>query len=127
MNTNTTNDKFRSFSIGARVTVAEKKKYQETAAKHNMTVSEFLSSLLQMFHNEYENYGKPSARELELEQEIRALQLEIKKLKKNSKIDFESAQFFKSQSDKVNKQLMLQKEFTKLYKSITQSIVEIQS
>jgi len=127
MNTNTTNDKFRSFSIGARVTAAEKKKYKETAAKHNMTVSEFLSSLLQMFHNEYENYGKPSARELELEQEIRALQLEIKKLKKNSKIDFESAQYFKYQRDKVNKQLMLQKEFTKLYKSITQSIVEIQS
>lgn len=115
-NTPKENNKFRSFSIGARVTAAEKKLYQEMAARLGFTMSEFVSAIMQMHYDKYDSYGKPTEREIELEKQIHAQELEIKRLKKNSQKDYESASFFKSQRDKLERELAFLDNIVKSYK-----------
>ena len=83
MNENQTN-KFKTLTIGTRVTAAQKKLYKETAERLGLGFSEYMADLMQMYYNAYESYGKPTALEIALEQENRALKLELA-LKRNLK------------------------------------------
>ena len=67
MNDNLTN-KFKTLTIGTRVTAAQKKLYKETAERLDLGFSEYLAELLQMYYNSYESYGKPTALEIALEE-----------------------------------------------------------
>jgi len=80
MNDNQTN-KFKTLTIGTRVTAAQKL-YKETAERLGLGFSEYLADLMQMYYNAYESYGKPTALEIALEQENRALKLELKHQKR---------------------------------------------
>ena len=52
-------NKFKTITIGTRVTAIQKKIYLEIAQKNNLCLSEWIFSLLQMYSNGYESYGKP--------------------------------------------------------------------
>ena len=55
-------NKFKTITIGTRVTAIQKKIYLEIAQKNNLCLSEWIFSLLQMYSNGYESYGKPTSR-----------------------------------------------------------------
>ena len=57
MNDNQTN-KFKTLTIGTRVTAAQKKLYKETAESLGFGLSEYMADLMQMYYNAYESYGK---------------------------------------------------------------------
>ena len=80
MNDHLTN-KFKTQTIGTRVTSAQKKLYKETAQSLGLGFSEYLADILQMYYGSYNAYGKPTALEIALEEENRALKLELKNTK----------------------------------------------
>jgi len=93
MNDHLTN-KFKTLTIGTRVTAAQKKLYKETAESLGLVFSEYLADILQMYYNAYESYGKPTALEIALEQENRALKLELKNTKRDQQNDYECAHLY---------------------------------
>jgi hypothetical protein len=115
MNDNQTN-KFKTLTIGTRVTAAQKKLYKETAERLGLGFSEYLADLMQMYYNAYESYGKPTALEIALEQENRALKLELKNIKRDQQNDYECAQLFMKDRDKMSIELKMQKSITAIQK-----------
>ena len=115
MNDNQTN-KFKTLTIGTRVTAAQKKLYKETAESLGLGFSEYLADLMQMYYNAYESYGKPTALEIALEQENRALKLELKNIKRDQQNDYECAQLFMKDRDKMSIELKMQKSITAIQK-----------
>ena len=115
MNDNQTN-KFKTLTIGTRVTAAQKKLYKETAERLGLGFSEYLADLMQMYYNAYESYGKPTALEIALEQENRALKLELKNIKRDQQNDYECAQLFMKDRDNMSSELKMQKSITAIQK-----------
>ena len=115
MNENQTN-KFKTLTIGTRVTAAQKKLYKETAERLGLGFSEYMADLMQMYYNAYESYGKPTALEIALEQENRALKLELKNIKRDQQNDYECAQLFMKDRDKMSIELKMQKSITAIQK-----------
>ena len=102
-------NKFKTLTIGTRVTAAQKKLYKETAERLGLGFSEYLADLMQMYYNAYESYGKPTVLEIALEQENRALKLELKNIKRDQQNDYECAQLFMKDRDKMSNELKVQK------------------
>ena len=115
MNDHLTN-KFKTLTIGTRVTAAQKKLYKETAERLGLGFSEYLADLMQMYYNAYESYGKPTALEIALEQGNRALKLELKNIKRDQQNDYECAQLFMKDRDKMSNELKMQKSITAIQK-----------
>lgn len=115
MNDNLTN-KFKTLTIGTRVTATQKKLYKETAERLGLGFSEYLAELLQMYYNSYESYGKPTPLEIALEEENRALKLELKNTKRKQQNDYECAQIFMKDRDKMSSELEMQKSITAIQK-----------
>jgi len=115
MNENQTN-KFKTLTIGTRVTAAQKKLYKETAESLGLGFSEYMADLMQMYYNAYESYGKPTALEIALEQENRALKLELKNITRDQQNDYECAQLFMKDRDNMSSELKMQKSITAIQK-----------
>jgi len=115
MNDNLTN-KFKTLTIGTRVTAAQKKLYKETAEGLGMGFSEYLAEILQMYYDCYKTYGKPTALESALEEENRALKIELKNTKRKQQNDYECTQFFMKDRDKMSSELEMQKSITAIQK-----------
>lgn len=115
MNDNQTN-KFKTLTIGTRVTAAQKKLYKETAERLGLGFSEYLADLMQMYYNAYESYGKPTALEIALEQENRALKLKLKNIKRDQQNDYECAHLFMKDRDNMSSELKMQKSITAIQK-----------
>ena len=115
MNDNQTN-KFKTLTIGTRVTAAQKKLYKETAERLGLGFSEYLADLMQMYYNANESYGNPTALEIALEQENIALKLELKNIKRDHQNDYECAQLFMKDRDKMSIELKMQKSITAIQK-----------
>ena len=115
MNDHLTN-KFKTLTIGTRVTSAQKKLYKETAERLGLGFSEYLADLMQMYYNAYESYGKPTALEIALEQENRALKLELKNITRDQQNDYECAQLFMKDRDNMSSELKMQKSITAIQK-----------
>lgn len=54
-----------------------------------------------MYYGSYNAYGKATALEIALEQENRALKLELKNTKRDQQNDYECAQLFMKDRDKI--------------------------
>jgi len=115
MNDHLTN-KFKTLTIGTRVTAAQKKLYKETAESLGLVFSEYLADILQMYYNAYESYGKPTALEIALEQENRALKLELKNTKRDQQNDYECAHLYMKDRDKMSSEFKMQKSITAIQK-----------
>jgi len=115
MNDNLTN-KFKTLTIGTRVTAAQKKLYKETAEGLGMGFSEYLAEILQMYYDCYKTYGKPTPLETALEEENRSLKLELKNNKRDQQNDYECTQIFMKDRDEMNVELKMQKSITAIQK-----------
>lgn len=115
MNDNLTN-KFKTLTIGTRVTAAQKKIYKETAESLGLGFSEYLAAILQMFYGSYNTVGKPTKLETTLEEENRALKLKLKNTIREQQNDYQCAQLFMKDRDKMSGQLEMQKSITTIQK-----------
>lgn len=105
-------NKFKTITIGTRVTAIQKKIYLEIAQKNNLCLSEWIFSLLQMYSNGYESYGKPTSEMIAKEEVIEKLHLKIKSLKKDRNNDFQTIQYLINKIDHLENRLNFAKTFS---------------
>jgi hypothetical protein len=105
-------NKFKTITIGTRVTAIQKKIYLEIAQKNNLCLSEWIFSLLQMYSNGYESYGKPNSEMIAKEEVIEKLHLKIKSLKKDRNNDFQTIQYLINKIDHLENRLNFAKTFS---------------
>ncbi len=71
----------RNITLSTKVTAEQKAEFTKIAAKHNITLSEWSASLLEIHKDSYDKVGDPAERENDLEIEIQKKEREIKRLK----------------------------------------------
>lgn len=71
----------RNITLSTKVTAEQKAEFTKIAAKHNITLSEWSASLLEIHKDSYDKVGDPTERENDLEIEIQKKEREIKRLK----------------------------------------------
>lgn len=71
----------RNITLSTKVTAEQKAEFAKNAAKHNITLSEWSASLLEIHKDSYDKVGDPTERENALEMEIQKKEREIKRLK----------------------------------------------
>ena len=105
-------NKFKTITIGTRVTAIQKKIYLEIAKKNNLCLSEWIFSLLQMYSNGYESYGKPTSEMIAKDEVIEKLHLKIKSLKKSRNNDFQTIQCLINKIDRLENRLNFAQTFS---------------
>ena len=75
------NSNNRNITLSTKVTAEQKAEFTKIAAKHNISLSEWSASLLEIHKNSYDKIGDPTLRETALEMEIQKKEREIKRLK----------------------------------------------
>ena len=75
------NDQYRNMTLSLKVTASQKAEYVKIASSLNLTVSEWLSSIIEMNKNSYERFGEPTKNEIRIREEIGKLKTEIQNLK----------------------------------------------
>lgn len=71
----------RNITLSTKVTAEQKAEFTKIATKHNITLSEWSASLLEIHKDSYDKVGDPTERENDLEIEIQKKEREIKRLK----------------------------------------------
>lgn len=71
----------RNITLSTKVTAEQKAEFAKIASKHNITLSEWSASLLEIHKDSYDKVGDPTERENALEMEIQKKEREIKRLK----------------------------------------------
>ena len=64
------NDQYRNMTLSLKVTASQKAEYVKIASSLNLTISEWLSSIIEMNKNSYERFGEPTKSETKLREEI---------------------------------------------------------
>lgn len=75
------NDQYRNMTLSLKVTASQKAEYIKIASSLNLTISEWLSSIIEMNKNSYERFGEPTKNETKLKEEIGKLKNDIQNLK----------------------------------------------
>ena len=75
------NDQYRNMTLSLKVTASQKAEYVKIASSLNLTISEWLSSIIEMNKNSYERFGEPTKNETKLKEEIGKLKNDIQNLK----------------------------------------------
>lgn len=75
------NSNKRNITLSIKVTAEQKAEFAKIAAKHNISLSEWSASLLEIYKDSYDKIGDPTLREIALEMEIQKKEREIKRLK----------------------------------------------
>ena len=75
------NSNKRNITLSIKVTAEQKAEFAKIAAKHNISLSEWSASLLEIHKDSYDKIGDPTLREIALEMEIQKKESEIKRLK----------------------------------------------
>ena len=75
------NDQYRNMTLSLKVTASQKAEYVKIASSLNLTISEWLSSIIEMNKNSYERFGEPTKNETKLKEEIGKLKNGIQNLK----------------------------------------------
>ena len=75
------NDQYRNMTLSLKVTASQKAGYVKIASSLNLTLSEWLSSIIEMNKNSYEKFGEPTKNETKLKDEIGQLKNDIQNLK----------------------------------------------
>ena len=70
---------YRNVTLSTRVSVAQKAEYVKLAGKYNISISEWVLTLIEHHKNDYGTIGDPTPKEVKLE---RALQLKNKEIQK---------------------------------------------
>ena len=68
-------------TLSLKVTASQKAGYVKIASSLNLTLSEWLSSIIEMNKNSYEKFGEPTKNETKLKDEIGQLKNDIQNLK----------------------------------------------
>jgi len=75
------NEQYRNMTLSLKVTPSQKAEYVKIASSLNITLSEWLNSIIEMNKNSYEKVGDPTNIEIKLGLEIEQLNREIQELK----------------------------------------------
>lgn len=75
------NSNKRNITLSIKITAEQKAEFAKIAAKHNISLSEWSASLLEIHKDSYDKIGDPTLRETALEMEIQKKEREIKRLK----------------------------------------------
>jgi len=75
------NEQYRNMTLSLKVTPSQKAEYVKIASSLNITLSEWLNSIIEMNKNSYEKVGDPTNNEIKLGLEIEQLNREIQELK----------------------------------------------
>ena len=70
----------RNITLSTRVSAAQKADYSKIAAQHNISLSEWMLSVIEMNKNSYGSYGDPTPKEVKLERKIELLEKKVQKL-----------------------------------------------
>lgn len=70
----------RNITLSTKVTAEQKAIFTNIALKHNISLSEWMASLLEIHKDSYDKIGDPTVREIALEDKNRRLEQKIKKL-----------------------------------------------
>jgi len=76
-----TNIHNRNVTLSTRVSVAQKAEYVKLAGKYNISLSEWVLTLIEHHKNGYGTIGDPTPKEVKLEREIQLKNKQIQKLK----------------------------------------------
>ena len=71
----------RSITLSTKVTAEQKAVFANIAAKNNISLSEWMASLLEIHKDSYDKIGDPTQREANLEIEVQKKENQIKRLK----------------------------------------------
>jgi beta-mannanase len=71
----------RNITLSTKVTAEQKAEFTKIAAKHNISLSEWSASLLEIHKDSYDKIGDLTLRETALEMEVQKKEREIKRLK----------------------------------------------
>lgn len=71
----------RSITLSTKVTAEQKAVFANIAAKNNISLSEWMASLLEIHKDSYDKIGDPTQRESNLEIEIQKKDNQVKRLK----------------------------------------------
>lgn len=71
----------RNITLSTKVTAEQKAVFTNIAAKHNISLSEWMASLLEIHKDSYDKIGDPTQREINLEIEVQKKENQIKRLK----------------------------------------------
>ena len=74
------NSNNRNITLSTKVTAEQKAEFTKIAAKHNISLSEWSASILEINKDSYDKIGDPTLRETILEDKIRKQEQQIKRL-----------------------------------------------
>jgi hypothetical protein len=77
------NSNNRNITLSTKVTAEQKSIFASIAAKNNISLSEWMSSILEINKDSYDKIGDPTVREISLEDKIRKQEQQIKRLEAN--------------------------------------------
>ena len=77
------NSNNRNITLSTKVTAEQKAEFTKIAAKHNISLSEWSASILEIHKDSYDKIGDPSLREIKLVDELQKKEREIKRLTAN--------------------------------------------
>jgi hypothetical protein len=72
---------YRNVTLSTRVSAAQKAEYVKLAGKYNISLSEWVLTLIEHHKNGYGTIGDPTPKEVKLEREIQLKNKQIQKLK----------------------------------------------
>ena len=75
------NENYRNITLSTRVSAQQKAEYSKIAASHNVSVSEWILSIIEMNKTSYGTIGDPTPKEVSLNRQIDLSEKKIKKLK----------------------------------------------
>lgn len=71
----------RTITLSTKVTAEQKAMFTKIAAKNNISLSEWMASILEMHQHSYDKIGDPTQRETELEMHVQKKEHQINRLK----------------------------------------------
>lgn len=74
------NSNNRNITLSIKVTAEQKAKFTKIATKHNISLSEWSASILEINKDSYDKIGDPTLRESALEDKVRKQEQQIKRL-----------------------------------------------
>ena len=74
------NSSNRNITLSIKVTAEQKAKFTKIATKHNISLSEWSASILEINKDSYDKIGDPTLRESALEDKVRKQEQQIKRL-----------------------------------------------
>ena len=92
---------YRNVTLSTRVSAAQKAEYVRIAKEYNISVSEWASTIIETFKNDYGTIGQPTPKEMKLQRALELKNKEIQKLKAQRDTSDEFAAQMQERSNKA--------------------------